>query len=132
VIVAVIGAVPLLIAANDTMFPEPIAASPMLVVLFTQVYVVVPTLLLVVNGTASVFELLHNNWSAGSFTCPVGFTVMVNVLVGPMHDVPPYEKVGVTIIIAVIGAVVILIAVKDILPVPLAAIPIEVLSFVQA
>jgi hypothetical protein len=57
---------------------------------------------------------------------------MVNVLVDPMHEVPPLVKVGVTVILVVTGAVVILSAVKDILPLPLAAKPIEVLSFVQA
>ena len=55
----------------------------------------------------------------------------LKVLVDPVHEVPPKVKIGVTIILAVMGAVAELVAVKDILPVPLAAKPMEVLSFVQ-
>ena len=41
-------------------------------------------------------------------------------------------KVGVTTIVAVIGAVVVLVTVKDMLPVPLAANPMLVVLLVQA
>ena len=41
-------------------------------------------------------------------------------------------KVGVTIIVAVMGAVVVFVAEKDILPVPLAANPMLVVLLVQA
>ncbi|MCK7538010.1 MAG: hypothetical protein MZV63_47160 [Marinilabiliales bacterium] len=38
-----------------------------------------PPLLLVVKLTAAVAVPLHLVWSAGSFTCPAGLTVMVKV-----------------------------------------------------
>ena len=65
-------------------------------------------------------------------TCPDGFTVMVKLLVDPVHDLPPLVNVGVTTIVAVMGAVVVFVAEKDILPVPLAANPMFVVLFVQA
>ena len=58
--------------------------------------------------------------------------MMVKLLVDPAHGVPPLVKVGVTTIVAVMGAVVVLVLVKDILPVPLAANPMLVVLFVQA
>ena len=58
--------------------------------------------------------------------------MMVKLLVDPVHGVPPLVKVGVTTIVAVIGAVVVLVPVKDILPVPLAANPMLVVLLVQA
>jgi len=39
-IVAVTGVLPLLTAVNEAIFPVPLAARPMLVVLFVQLYVV--------------------------------------------------------------------------------------------
>ena len=68
-----------------------------------------------------------------ALTLPVGFTVMVNVLGVPAVLIPPLVYVGVTVIVAVIGAVVVLLTVKAaMLPVPLAARPIPGVSFVQA
>jgi len=64
-----------------------------------------------------------------AFTVGVGFTVIVNVVAVPVQ---PLAVVGVTVIVAVIGAAVVLVAVKlGILPWPLAASPIAVLLFVQ-
>jgi hypothetical protein len=58
----------------------------------------------------------------------VGFTVIVNVSGVPVHPTAD----GVTVMVAVTGALVRLIAVKEaILPVPLAGRPIEVLVLVQ-
>ena len=58
--------------------------------------------------------------------------MIVNVLVGPTQEVPPFANVGVTIIVAVMGAVVVLVAVNDpMLPEPLAAKPMLVVLFVQ-
>ena len=62
----------------------------------------------------------------------MGFTVIVKVLVDPTQEVPPFAKVGVTTMFATIGAVVVLVAVKEIFPVPLATNPTSVLSLVQA
>jgi hypothetical protein len=71
---------------------------------------------------------LHNPWLGGCTTLGVGFTVMVNVAGMPVQ----LAADGVTVIVAVIGALVKLIAVKDaILPVPLAPKPIDVFVFVQ-
>jgi hypothetical protein len=56
---------------------------------------------------------------------------MVNVLVDPTHEVPPFEKVGVTTMLARMGAVVVFVAVNDIELLPLASRPIALLSFVQ-
>ena len=62
----------------------------------------------------------------------VGVTVIVNVVGEPVQVVPPLVYVGVTVIVAVTGAVVVFTAVKEgILPVPLAARPIEVVLLVQ-
>ena len=72
VIMAVTVDVPLLIATNALMLPEPPAARPMPGVLFTQEQVVTPPVLLVEKFTAAVFEPLHTVWSAGSFNCPAG------------------------------------------------------------
>ena len=82
----------------------------------------------------TAFELapLHNTWFATVFTVAVGLTVMVNVFDGPEQVVPPFVNVGVTVIVATNGALVVLVAVKlAILPVPLPANPIAGILFVQ-
>ena len=62
----------------------------------------------------------------------VGFTVIVNVFEGPGQSVDPKLKVGVTVMVADIGAVPVLTAINDIGPVPSAPSPISVLLFVHA
>ena len=58
---------------------------------------------------------------------------MVNVLLGPVHDTPSLVKVGVTVMVAITGAVPVFTATNDgILPLPLAARPIDVVLFVHA
>ena len=92
----------------------------------------VPSVLMVPKTTGVVDALLHNVWSAGSFTCPVGFTVMVNDLVDPAQEVLPFVKVGVTTIVAITGDVPELVAVNaDISPEPLLPRPILVVVFVH-
>jgi len=55
-----------------------------------------------------------------------GFTVIVNVIGAPEQVVPKLVYLGVTVIVAVIGALVVLVAVKEgIFPVPDEASPIE-------
>ncbi len=65
----------------------------------------------------------------------VGFTVMVNVSGGPVHETEPFEKVGVTVRVAVIGSLVGLLATKLGIPVALplldAGRPIKGLLLVQ-
>ena len=63
--VATTGAVPALTAVNDDISPDPLAARPMLVVLFAHVKLVVPTVLLVEKITAPVLVLLQTTWLAG-------------------------------------------------------------------
>ncbi len=59
VIVAIIGDVPALTAANDDMLPVPLAASPIPGVSFVHEYVVVPTVRFVLKLTAAVLPPLH-------------------------------------------------------------------------
>ena len=57
---------------------------------------------------------------------------MVKVFDAPGQLTPPLVYVGVTVIVAVTGALVVLVAVKlGILPVPAAASPIDVVLLVQ-
>jgi hypothetical protein len=56
---------------------------------------------------------------------------MVNVFEGPGQFTDPLVKVGVTVIVAVIGAVPALVAINEILPALLAASPIAGFEFVQ-
>ncbi len=67
----------------------------------------------------------------GWLTWPVGLTMMVNVFDDPVQDTPLLVKVGVTVIEPVTGEVPEFVAVKDMLPVPLAPRPIAVLLLVQ-
>jgi len=81
-----------------------------------------------VKATAAVAEPLHNAWLAGSATSGIGFTVMVKLCAVPGQPL----AVGVTVMVAVMGALVVLVAVNTgIFPVPLAARPIAVLLLVQ-
>ena len=55
-----------------------------------------------------------------------GFTVMVNVMAGPLQPILPLVNTGVTTIVATTGEVPVLMAVKaGMFPDPLAARPIE-------
>jgi hypothetical protein len=126
VIVAVTGALVVLIAVNDGIFPLPLAASPIVGSLLVQLKPVLPTA--PVKLMALVEEPLQTTWLAGSATLGVGLTVMVKLCAIPAQPLAE----GVTVIVAVTGALVKLIAVKDeIFPVPLAARPMVVLLFVQ-
>ena len=69
---------------------------------------------------------------ATAFTVAVGFTMMVNVSGVPTQLTPLFVNVGVTVMDATTGVVVLLVAIKvGIFPVPLAAIPIDGALFVQ-
>ena len=124
-----------LIAVKDPIFPVPLAASPIEGVLFTQLNTILlppPPLLGLVNAMAVVDAPLHKTWLVTAFTVAVGLTVIVNVIGVPTQLTAPLVNVGVTVIVATTGAVVVLVAMKDgILPVPLAAIPIDAALFVQ-
>ena len=94
--------------------------------LFTQLYVVPATE--PVNTMAVTADCWHKTWSAGCATVAVGFTVIVKVLEPPGQPLPA----GVTVMVAVTGEAVKLIALKaGILPVPLAARPMDGSVLVQ-
>jgi hypothetical protein len=77
-------------------------------------------------------EPLQITWFDTAFTVGVGLTVIVKVRGVPVQVVPPLVKLGVTVIVAVTGDVPVLTAANEaMLPVPLAAKPIEVVLFVQ-
>src|SRR5450759_4259526 len=131
-IVATTGTVPVFMATNVGISPVPVAARPMVISLFVQVYVVTPPVLTVPKITAVVLSPLHTTSLAGRLTCAVGFTVIVKVFVGPSHILPPLLKCGVTMIVAITGAVPKFIAAKEAMsPVPLANSPMDGVSFVQ-
>jgi len=85
-----------------------------------------------VKVTAVVGAPLHTAWLATALTVGIGFTVIVKVIVGPVQVTPALVYVGVTVIVAVTGAPVALVAVKlAMLPVPAAARPMLGVLFVQ-
>jgi hypothetical protein len=130
VIVAVIGNAVLFVAVKLEILPVPLAARPILVLLFVQLYVVPATA--PVKVTAVVVAPLHNVWLATAFTVGVGLTVIVNVIGVPVQVTPPLVKLGVTVTVATTGVVPGFVAVKlAMLPVPDAASPMLVLLFVQ-
>jgi hypothetical protein len=118
-----------LVAVKLAILPVPAAARPMLVLLFVQLYTVPGTL--PVKFTAAVALPLHNTCGNTAFTVGTGFTVMVKVCAVPVQVVPPLVKDGVTTIVPVNGAPVVLVDTKFRLPVPLAARPMAVLLLVQ-
>jgi len=128
VIVPLIAALVVLVAVKLAILPAPLAARPMPVLLFVQLNTVPGTV--PVNVTAVVDAPLQTDWLATAATVAVGLTVIVK-LTGTPAQAP--GAVGVTVIVALIGAVVAFVAVKlAMLPVPLAANPIAVLLFVHA
>lgn len=130
VIVAVIGALVVLMAVKAAILPVPDAASPIAVLLLVQLYTVPATA--PVKFIAAVVDPLHKDWFATAFTVGVGFTVMVKLVGVPLQLTPPLVYVDVTVIVAVIGTFVVFVAIKaGILPVPAPARPIAVLLFVQ-
>ena len=92
---------------------------------------VVPPVFSVVNST-DVVSALQIIWSWGSSTWAVGFTVIVNVCSGPSQLIPSLVYVGVTVIVAVTGEVLLFTAVNEAMsPLPVAAKPILGVSFTQ-
>lgn len=87
VIVAVIGALVVLVAVNAAILPVPDAASPIVVLLLVQLYTVPATA--PVKFIAVVVDPLHNDWLGTAFTVGVGFTVMVKVVGVPLQVTPP-------------------------------------------
>ena len=126
VMVAVTGTLELLIAVNGGMVPVPAAARPIRGLSFIQLKVA--PLTAVAKVIVFVVTPVQYIWSAGWVIAGNGLTVIVNTFAGLEHPL----ALAITVIVAVTGCVVLLIAVNDgILPEPLAAKPISVLSFVQ-
>ena len=77
--------------------------------------------LFVVKVTADVIVPLQTNWLEGTFTCPAGLTVKVMDSGGPVQLTDPLVNVGVTMMVATTGDVLLLKAVNEaMLPEPLA------------
>jgi hypothetical protein len=130
VMIAVIGANPVLMAVNGGIFPVPLAANPMDGALLTQANESDPVgpVVGLVKLMIDVKVPLHTIWLATGFTIGVGFTIMVNVTGRPGQT----PNIGVTVIVATIGPLVALVVTNgSISPVPLAGRPMPVLSFVQ-
>ena len=124
--VAVSMELPALVAVKPAISPLPLEARFMEVLSFVQLYItpVTPPL----KFSVPVPTPLHNTRSTGTITSGVGFTLIVNSLVGPAQP----SATGVTLIVAVSVEVPVLTTVKpEILPLPLEARLIEALSFVQ-
>ena len=83
VIVAVIGALVVFVAVNDGIFPLPLAAKPMEVLLFVQLNPV--PLTAPEKFIALVVALLHKDWLAGCTTLGVGLTAIVKLCKVPGH-----------------------------------------------
>lgn len=127
VIVAVTAVGVVLMAVKLGILPVPAAAKPMLGVLFVQLYIVPATV--PVNVIAAVLAPVHNVWLATAPTLAVGFTVIVNVFGKPTQP----SALGVTVMVATTGALVLFTATKAgiLLPDPAAAKPMLGVLFVQ-
>ena len=69
---------------------------------------------------------------ATALTVAVGFTVIVNVIDVPTQLTPPLVNVGVTVMVAVTGELLVLLAVNvGMFPLPLAARPIDAVLLIQ-
>lgn len=127
--VPVNGALVVLVAVKPGIFPVPLAGQPMAGLLFVQLNTVpgiVP-----VKLTGAVTTVLHTAWLATGATFGTGLTVILKVMLAPVHVVPPNVKVGVTTIVPVIGAPLVFVVTKFRLPIPDAPRPMAVLLFVQ-
>lgn len=117
-----------MVAVKDGIFPEPDAVKPIVVKLFVQLYPVPDP----VKLNAKTDEPLQTTRLAIESTIGVGLTVIVNVCPAFEQETLPVVIIGVTVIVAVTGEVVVLIAVKDgIFPEPDAAKPIDAVLFIQ-
>ena len=126
VMVLVMGALLVFRAVNAGIFPMPETGRPIEGLEFTQVKAVPGTV--PVNATVEMFAPLHTSMLEVGFTEGDGLMIKVNCLAAPGQ----LASVGVTVMLAVIGAAELLTAEKDgMFPVPEALRPIEVLLFAQ-
>ena len=85
--VAITGALPVLIPLKDGILPIPLAPRPIDVVLFVQLNTIVPPGVGLVKVTAVVGLLSHTTWLATGFTVATGFTFNTALAV-PVHPLP--------------------------------------------
>ena len=118
--------------ANEGIFPSPLAANPIFVLSFVHEYVATPSVFCVSKIISSVMFSSQNTKSVIDSTWAVGFTVMVNDSDSPELLTPPLSNVGVTTMFATCVWFDEFKTVNpEIVPLPLDANPIDVLSFVQ-
>jgi hypothetical protein len=110
-----------LVATNEGISPVPFAASPIDVLVLVQLYVIpVAT----GNVIAGLVLPAHTILSMIAGMTGAGLTVIVNVCGVPIQPVDP--SMGLTVIVAVTGLVVVFIALNEaILPVPDTPRPID-------
>ena len=126
--VATSGAPVVLIAVKLGILPTPSGPCPIWAPVCVQLYTIVPPVVGELKITAAVAVLLHTTWLATGFTIGVGFTVIVNVIVGPGQPL----AIGVTVMVATSGALVALVAMKlGMSPEPAGARPIAGVLLVQ-
>ena len=130
--VATTGAVPVFTAVKAGILPVSPAAKPIEVVLFVQLYTIVPPVAVLAKGMAADNAPLHTTLLVTAVTTAFGLTVMVKVEAVPAQLIPPLVNVGVTVMVATTGANPAFTAVKAAMfPTPLAAKPMEAVLFVQ-
>lgn len=128
VIVATTGAPVVLIAMKLGILPTPSGPRPIAAPVCVQLYTIVPPVVGLLKFTAAVAVLLHTTWLGTALTTGVGFTVIVNVTLGPGQPL----AIGVTVIVATNGALVVLVAMNDgMSPLPAGASPIAGVLLVQ-
>lgn len=124
--VEVTGNTVLLVAVNEGVLPEPLEARPIDASELIHSNVVPGVVL--VKFEVGIFIPSQTTVSDGTITFGPGLILIVNETGIPTH---PFAA-GVTVILAVTGRAVLLIAIKEgMLPVPLAARPMEGSEFVQ-
>ena len=78
-------------AVNDGISPFPVDDRPIEVLSFVQLYVVLPSVLGVVNSIIEEISLLHNTTSWTSSISGEGLTVIVNVSALPSQIIPLFS-----------------------------------------
>lgn len=125
--VEITGTLPVLTVVKEAILPSPLAPRPVEVSSFVQLKAVLLTPPL--KGMAVVASPLQMVWSFTASTVGVGCTVMLVVVGKPTQLL----AVGVTVMVDVTVVLPVLVAVNEaiLFPMPLAASPILVLSFVH-
>ena len=77
-----------LINSKDGIEPVPVSDKPIDELSFVQSYVVIPSVLDVLNIISFEISPLQNTWLWIEFTWAVGFTVKINSFEGPVHSTP--------------------------------------------